>query len=159
MRDVRSEELTGRLLLVGLVGAVVLIADLVTKAIAGNVWAADPLIVIPSVLTFTYIENFGASFDLFEGAGTFLAIAAIVAIAVVFTAARTARPLGELVGYGLIGGGAAGNLVDRIARGEGLFDGGVIDWIQFPNFPVFNIADSAVNIGVGLLLLVAWRTR
>lgn len=155
----RSEELTGRLLLVGLVGSVIVAADLVTKAVAGNVWSTDPFVAVPSVLTFTFIENFGASFDLFEGAGTFLAIAAIVAIGIVLAAARTPRPLAELVAFGLIGGGAAGNLVDRIARGPGLFDGGVIDWIQFPNFPVFNIADASVNVGVGLLLLVAWRTR
>ena len=155
----RSEELSGRLLLVGLVGTAVVAVDLATKAIAGNVWSSDPLVAIPSVLTFTFVENFGASFDLFEGAGTFLAIAALVAIGIVFTAARTPRPLAELVAFGLIGGGAAGNLVDRIARGPGWFDGGVIDWIQFPNFPVFNLADTAVNVGVGLLLLVAWRTR
>jgi signal peptidase II len=56
-------------------------------------------------------------------------------------------------------GGAAGNLIDRLARGEGLVDGLVIDWIQFPNFPIFNIADSSLTIGVGFMLLATWRAR
>ena len=81
------------------------------------------------------------------------------AIVIVLNALREERPLIETIAFGLIGGGAAGNLVDRLARGDGLTDGGVIDWIQFPNFPVFNVADSSITVAVVLLLAQAWRTE
>lgn len=159
MREVRVTELRRRLLLVGSVAAAVVLVDHLTKLVAARVFVTSPLVVIPNVLTFVFTENRGASFSLFQGGGTFLALAALVAVGIVVASAWTPRPLGELIGFGLIGGGAVGNLIDRLARGPGLFDGPVIDWIQFPHFPVFNIADAAINIGVAVLLVVAWRHR
>ncbi|MXX45221.1 MAG: signal peptidase II, partial [Acidimicrobiia bacterium] len=76
---------------------------------------------------------------------------------VVGWALRTPRPGLEVIGLGLVMGGAVGNLVDRATRGEGLLDGKVVDWIQVPNFPVFNLADTALTVGVGLVLLSALR--
>ena len=140
-------------------GAAVVALDLVTKRVAAASFADERLTVIPGVLWFTYAENFGAAFSLFQDAGTFLALAAIVAVGIVLWALREERPLGETVAFGMIGGGATGNLIDRIARGDGLFDGGVIDWIQVPNFPVFNIADSSLTVAVALLLVLAWRSE
>ncbi|GIU92936.1 MAG: hypothetical protein KatS3mg011_1842 [Acidimicrobiia bacterium] len=132
-------------------------ADLLTKRWAARSFRDAPAVVVDPFLRFTFVENPGSAFSLFQGAGTLLALAAFVALGMIAGALRRARGMGEVVGFALIGGGALGNLIDRIARGPGLLDGTVIDWIQVPNFPVFNLADSAITVGVGLLLITAWR--
>ena len=86
-----------------------------------------------------------------------LGLAAAGAVGVIGWALLRPRPGSEVVGLGLVMGGAVGNLVDRATRGEGLLDGKVVDWIQVPNFPVFNMADTALTVGVGLVLLSAFR--
>lgn len=143
------------LLALPVAGAVVA-ADLWTKRNAAASFADGPLTVIPGILTFTFGENSGASFSMFQNGGPFLAMAAVVAVVVVLVALRHPRPTLEVIAFGLIMGGATGNLADRIFRAEGFLDGRVIDWIQFPNFPVFNIADSAITISVMLLFMVVW---
>jgi lipoprotein signal peptidase len=52
-----------------------------------------------------------------------------------------------------------GNLVDRFARGDGIIDGPVIDWIELSVIPTFNIADASVTLAVSLLLIHAWRSK
>lgn len=149
-----------RQILIGIgTGLAVVVVDLLTKRLAASAFADERLTVIPGVLWFTYTENFGAAFSMLQDAGVFLSIAAVTAIVIVLNALREERPLVETIAFGLIGGGAAGNLIDRIARGDGLTDGGVIDWIQLPNFPVFNVADSSITVAVVLLLGHAWLTE
>ncbi len=135
------------------------ILDLVTKRVAGASFRGEELTVIPKVLSFTFIENPGSAFSLFRGGGQVFAIAALVAVVAVLVTLRNPHTDLETVGFGLIMGGALGNFVDRMARGPGLFDGTVIDWIRFPNFPVFNLADSGLTIGVALLFVAMWRQR
>jgi len=142
-----------------LIAVAIVALDLVTKRIAALSFVDERVTVIPGALWFTYGENPGAAFSLFQNAGPFLGVAALIAIGVILFALRKPRPVGEVVAFGLVMGGAAGNLIDRIARGSGWLDGHVIDWIQFPNFPIFNIADSAVTIAVVVMFLVAMRHR
>ncbi|HXZ73649.1 MAG TPA: signal peptidase II, partial [Streptosporangiaceae bacterium] len=61
------------------------------------------------------------------------------------------------VTLGLLLGGATGNLTDRLLRSPGLFRGDVVDWIQLPHWPVFNVADSAIVCGGALAVLLAAR--
>ena len=68
-----------------------------------------------------------------------------------------AESVTERSALGIILGGAIGNLVDRFARGDGVLDGPVVDWINFRNFPTFNLADSFVFIGAVILLWSAYR--
>lgn len=152
----RQPGLSRRLVLTGLVSLAVLGLDLLTKRWAAMTFATEPQPILDPVLTFTYTENAGSAFNLIEG-GPILGLAAVVAVGIVIGAVWSPRPTVEVVGFALIGGGALGNLVDRLARGDGVLDGRVIDWIRFPNFPVFNIADSALTVGVVLLLVAAWR--
>jgi signal peptidase II len=84
-------------------------------------------------------------------------IAAIVATIAILIALRTRRPRIEVIAFGMVLGGALGNLIDRIARGPGVLDGHVIDWIQFPNFPIFNIADSSITLAVVALFIASLR--
>lgn len=159
MRFVRETGLSRQYFVGASIAVVVVAADLLTKRQAAISFRDNPVEVIPWLLTFTYTENSGAAFSLFRGAGSLIGVVAFVAVGICAWALRTPRPLLEVVGLGMVAGAAVGNLWDRIARGDGLLDGWVIDWIQFPNFPVFNIADSAITIGVGLLLLASWRSR
>jgi signal peptidase II len=157
VRDVRSEEGLRAYVVAVTTAVAVVILDLVTKRIAAASFADQPLTVIPGVLRFTFGENPGAAFSMFQDGGQFLALAAMVAVVVVLVALRTPRPTMEVVAFGLIMGGAVGNLIDRIARADSFLDGRVIDWIQFPNFPIFNIADSAITISVVLLFVATWQ--
>lgn len=137
----------------------VLALDQVTKVWSETSLADGRIEVIPGFLWFTYAENTGASFSLFQGRGSIIGVVAIGAVIFVLASLRAERPALEVAGLGLVLGGAVGNLVDRFRRGDGLLDGPVVDWIQVPNFPVFNVADSALTIGVVLLLISAWQHR
>jgi signal peptidase II len=132
--------------------------DQLTKRWAAIEFADAPRPIIPGILTFRFTENPGAAFSLFENAGPFLGIAAVIAVGLVGAGLAKKRPMYEVVGFGLIIGGAIGNLVDRIARGPGFLDGRVIDWVQLPNFPTFNLADSAITLAVVTLLIGSWRS-
>ncbi len=152
----RAKLITTLGLAAGAVAAVVT-ADQISKRWAEDSFDTERLEVVPDLLWFTYVENPGSAFSMFQNAGVWLGVAAAGAVGVIGWALRTPRPGVEVVGLGLVMGGAVGNLVDRATRGEGLLDGKVVDWIQVPNFPVFNVADTALTVGVGLVLLSALR--
>lgn len=151
--------MTRRYLVSGSIAAAVVTADLATKRMAALLFADAPVTVIPDFFGFTYTENPGAAFSLFQNAGPLLGVAAIlVSIGILFIL-RKSRPLVEVIALGLVLGGAIGNLIDRVARGLGVLDGRVIDWISLWPIPTFNIADAAVTSAVGLLLIHTWQTR
>jgi len=141
------------------VAAAVVVADLLTKRYAALNFAGNPVEVIPGFLGFTYVENPGGAFGSFQNGGTIIALAAVVVTIVVIVALGRERPLLETIALGFVLGGALGNLVDRFARGEGIIDGSVIDWIDLWVIPTFNIADASITVTVALLLVHAWRTR
>ncbi len=160
MRDVRLQDLRrNRLLTLVAVAGLVALTDQVTKAWAERTFVGDPRESIPVVLPFTFTENTGAAFSFFQNAGPFLSVAAVAALGIIVAAVWNPRPVAEVVGFALIAGGAVGNLIDRLTRGDGLVDGPVVDWIQLPNFPVFNLADTSITFGVAVLLWVSWRNR
>ncbi len=82
---------------------------------------------------------------------------AITVIVVILRSSRRIRSLPWAITLGLLLGGATGNLVDRIFRSPGLFRGWVVDWIQVPHWPVFNLADSAIVCGGILAVLLSVR--
>ena len=141
------------------VAAAVVTVDLLTKRYAATHFKGDPVELLGGFLGFTYVENPGGAFGSFRGGGTVIAIAAIVVTGFVLFALSRPRPRGELLALGLVVGGAVGNLVDRFARGDGLVDGAVIDWINLWFIPTFNIADASVSVAVALLVLNAWWNR
>jgi signal peptidase II len=100
-------------------------------------------------LKFIFVRNTGSAFGLFQGQSSILTVLTFVAIG--FLGAffdRNARqdPIVSLA-VGLLIGGAIGNLIDRIRLGY------VIDWIKVPHWPTFNIADSAITVGVTVLII------
>jgi signal peptidase II len=117
-----------------------------------------PVTLLGGLITLQLYRNPGAAF----GVGpSFTAIYALVAAAVLATIMRVSGRLQSwlwTIALGLVLGGAAGNLVDRLFRSPGPMHGFVIDWIKLPYFPeTFNIADSAVSLGVALLVLASIR--
>jgi signal peptidase II len=146
--------------LIGLgIATVVVVADLLTKRYAALNFDGNPVEIIPGFFGFTFVENPGGAFGMFQNGGVVIGIAAVIITLVVLVALATERPMAETVALGLVVGGAVGNLVDRFARGEGIIDGAVIDWVELWWIPTFNIADTSVTVAVALLLIHAWRSK
>ena len=150
-RAVRSRSLFG-------VAVFVLAADAVSKVIVvGQLSHHPPVRLLGGLLTLRLIRNSGAAFSL----GTSLTLVfTAIAVGVIIFILRTARRLRSLpwaITLGLLLGGATGNLADRIFRAPGPMRGDVVDWIQLPHWPVFNLADSAIVCGGVLAVLLAVR--
>lgn len=145
-----------RLLLVGVALAVVLF-DQLTKWWAINSLDGSDVDVIWT-LRFHLTHNTGASFSMGGQFGPWIALAAIVVVGILLWHGRTATSRIGAAALGLVVGGAAGNLIDRTFRGDGLFDGAVVDFIDLQWWPVFNIADMGIVIG-GILLAVTTLMR
>ena len=137
---------------------VVLVADVVSKvAIVATMHEGETVRLIGRLLRINYTRNAGAAFSIGTGA-TVLFTA--VAVAVAFVIVRQARRLVSrswAITLGLLLGGALGNLVDRLLRAPGPLRGHVVDWIELPHWPVFNVADSAIVIGACIAVLLAAR--
>ena len=105
-------------------------------------------------LQFNLAFNSGMAFSRGRGMGPYIAVVATardrVAAGVVAQRRDEAR---QRSGWGCLIGGAAGNLIDRMFRGDAWLRGSVVDFIDFQWFPIFNVADIAVNVGAGLLIL------
>ncbi len=106
---------------------------------------------------FHLVFNTGAAFTSGSGYGPVLAVLAMVMAAVLlFLASRRTDRFG-IVLFGLIVGGAIGNLIDRVFRADdGLFSGAVVDFIDLGWWPVFNIADSAIVVGVAAFVVLSF---
>ncbi len=131
------------------VGALVLGADQLTKALVRASIERGEVVEVVAGLSLVNVRNRGIAFGLFSGAGPWLAVIVGVAMLVLIATfvAHADTPLAWLPG-GLLLGGALGNLVDRIREGA------VTDFIDLPSWPAFNLADSAITVGVLALLYV-----
>jgi signal peptidase II len=98
--------------------------------------------------------NNGAAFSLGSGSGRFFAIFAVTFIAIVFYIGRRIDSKVWAVTLGALVGGVSGNLSDRIFRAPGGLNGGVVDWIQLPHWPVFNFADIAIDVSVIAIVIL-----
>jgi signal peptidase II len=139
--------------------------DQITKVLVLHFLGANPSTqersVIPGFFKLVHWGNTGAAWSLFRGNNYWLAVVAIAALAVLFVSRHhfDARTLLGQLAFGLICGGIAGNLIDRLRVGH------VIDFLYFyvlrngseVGFPAFNVADSAICTGVGLVFLVTLR--
>lgn len=147
-----------RLIVLG-IAALVIVVDAVSKIWAMSALQSGSVHVVGDLLVLRLVRNPGAAFGSFGRAGPLIGVLAVVATAWVFYYAGRVRRIWPLVGLGLIAGGAVGNLVDRILRAPGWLSGSVVDFIEVPHWPVFNLADSAVVVGVVLVILTLGRGR
>ena len=137
--------------------ALIWLIDYATKVWAlNNLSQVEPIRIIGSILQLRLVFNPGAAFS-FGTSFTFIfTILAVMAVAVIaYFAIKIANRWWSVV-LGLALGGVLGNLTDRIFREPSIFNGHVIDWIELPSFPVFNVADMAI-VGAALVsvLLIA----
>lgn len=144
------------------VAAGVVVADQLTKQWAVNT-LADRDIDVFWTLRFHLSFNTGMAFSRGQNWGPVIGVVALLVIVVLLLSLR--RQPGRLtdISIGLIVGGAIGNVLDRLFRSPGWLRGGVVDFIDFQWFPIFNIADIAINVGAAALILnavlTARRTR
>jgi signal peptidase II len=141
-----------------LLAGLVVVLDQLTKLWAVAALSGRPVDVIDDVLRLRLTRNPGGAFSLLTGFTPLLALlAAAMAVVIVRT---TRRATDRVMAYSLalVLGGAVGNLIDRLARAPGFLRGEVIDFIKLPYWPTFNLADSAITIGVAVIVLRGWRS-
>jgi lipoprotein signal peptidase len=140
------------------VAAFVLAADVISKAIVVARMADHaPIRLLDGLLTITLTRNGGAAFSIGTSMTIVFTAIAVGVIVYILRAARNLRSIGWAITLGLLLGGATGNLVDRIFRAPGPFEGHVVDWIELPHWPVFNLADSSIVCAGVLVVLLALR--
>jgi len=150
----RSHRRTIVLLLV--TAAVVVALDQITKAIVvSRLRDGESVRALDGVLHWTLQRNPGSAFGLFQHIPiVFTILSAGIALGILVASPRI-RARATAFSLGLVLGGAAGNLIDRIVRPPAVFRGHVIDFIDFRVWPVFNLADSAVVVGAILLAIAS----
>lgn len=143
-----------------LVGVLAYAVDVITKIIAVAKLEGPPVKtvnVIPNVLDLTLVRNSGAAFGIATGYTAVLTVIALGVCVVVIRVARTLRDPVWAVALGLLLGGALGNLTDRLVRAPGPLQGHVVDFLQLPHWPVFNLADCCVCVAAALIALQSFR--
>jgi signal peptidase II len=140
------------------VAALVVVADQVTKRLAEDRLRPQRSVpVVDDILRLTYVQNRGAAFGLLQDQTAFFVLVGVIVIGVIAASYRYLPRSGFLLhlALGLQLGGAIGNLIDRVRQGY------VVDFVDFGYqanwWPVFNVADSAIVIGVALLALNAMQ--
>ncbi len=134
------------------------VLDLATK-----IWAVNNLSyksnikVIGEFFQLTFLRNSGAAFSFAAGATIFLSIFGLIVMSAILYYSPQITSKGWAVVLGLVLGGILGNMVDRIFREPGVLRGHVIDWMQLPNWPVFNIADTAIVSAAVIAMVLTAR--
>lgn len=144
------------LLIFGAVAAAAFALDQGTKILAvAHLDPGSSVLLLGGWLRLTLTQNVGSAFGLIRSGTIPLAASALVCVVIlgyVFRGGLVRAPVRSMP-LGLVVGGALGNLLDRVRTG------GVVDFIDLQVWPVFNIADAAITIGVGLLAIGIARRR
>ena len=134
--------------------------DIASKLLISNLMDIyDSIVVIRNFFNITYVRNTGAAWSIFSDKTWFVILLSFIIIVILFIYIYKNKPkfLIEIMGYSMILGGAIGNFIDRIIYGY------VIDFLDFSifgyNYPIFNLADTFIVIGVILLLVYMWRYK
>ena len=145
----------GLVLALGLALAVFVLDQGIKALVERSMRVGESVELVPGFLSLTHIKNDGGAFGILGGSQAVLLLGSAVAVGVVLWMLLSGEPSKPTtVGCGLILGGAAGNLLDRLSAGE------VTDYVHFSFWYIFNAADAAITVGVVLLLLsVLWPER
>ena len=146
---------SGSIMMSVAIAAVVVAADQLTKEWALGRLGDGEIIHVIWTLQFNLAFNTGMAFGKAQGLGPVIAVIATVVVAGLLVSLRRASSALSTVAIGSVVGGAVGNLIDRVFRADGILDGSVVDFIDFQWFPIFNVADIAINVG-GILLVIGY---
>jgi len=148
----------GRVAALLAVAVIVLVTDIITKVvIVATLSDRAPVKLLGDFLTLRVTRNPGAAFSIGPSLTVVFAVIAVGVIVFILRTSRRIQSLAWAVTLGLLLGGATGNLTDRLFRFPGPFRGYVVDWIQIPHWPVFNVADSCIVCGGVLAVFLAVR--
>jgi lipoprotein signal peptidase len=138
-----------------LVAVTVVVLDQVSKAIiVATMPDRLPIRLLGGLVSVNYTRNPGAAFSVGTGFTLLFTALAVGVIVLILRTAPRLYSVGWAIALGALLGGAVGNLIDRLLRAPGPGRGYVVDWIQLPHWPVFNVADSAIVCAAcGLVLL------
>jgi signal peptidase II len=155
-REVSEAPARPRVVFVGL-AALVVALDQLSKQWALVALDDGPIDLVGS-LRLKLAFNDSAAFSIGGGRTTLIAVIGLVVVVVLVRMGLRAERRLWAMGLGVVLGGALGNLVDRVARdGSGVLGGKVVDFIDLQWWPVFNVADVSLWVGIGLLFLSTWR--
>jgi signal peptidase II len=146
-------ELRHSRILFGLIAAIVFLDQSAKYLIQAYLPLDQEIILIPKLLSLTHLTNTGASFGILRGMNSFLIVLGLGVVVFLFYQIYQKEQTEPLWPFALIIGGAISNVLDRVMHGF------VIDFIQIPFWPSFNIADSAITIGVITLIIYSLRTK
>jgi signal peptidase II len=145
-------------LTLALVALAAYLTDVLTKTLAMKHLAGrEPIEVLGPVLRLTLVRNPGAAFSTGTSFTVVLTLLAAAAVVTVLVLARRVGATGWAVALGLLLGGVSGNLTDRMLRDPSPLRGHVVDFLQLPNWPVFNVADVCINAAAALIIWLTWR--
>ncbi len=148
-------------LYIGVLLLVVLLDQITKLIVVSQMSLGDSVPLIDGVFHFTYILNKGAAFGMLsDHRWIFIVLSTVAVVGIAAYLILRSRKIGTLWGISMamICGGGIGNMIDRLWNGETFGDGAVIDFLDFCAFPklwswIFNVADAAVCIGAGLIIL------
>jgi signal peptidase II len=132
-------------------------ADLLTKTLALRNLGGDPVPLVGDLLQLRLVRNPGAAFSLGTSYTPVLTVIAVIAAVVVLVLVRRVADRLWAFGLGCLFGGVLGNLTDRVFREPSFMHGHVIDFLELPSWPVFNVADICINVAAGVIILQALR--
>jgi signal peptidase II len=154
-RPLPSRRLLGLFALVATVGYTV---DVVTKVLAvERLQDGRTVEVVGDLLTLHLVRNPGAAFSTGTSYTFLLSLVSIAAVVVVLYLVRRLGSTGWAVGLGFLLAGVAGNLTDRILREPEPMRGHVVDFLQLPNWPIFNVADICINVAAAVIIVQSFR--
>lgn len=147
-----------------LIGRLTVLAVLVTAVDQLTKWWAEnelagrePIQIVGDLLQLRLLYNSGAAFSIATGMTWLLTLIVIVVIVVVIRASAKLGSKGWAIAFGLLLGGAFGNLIDRLFRDPGFLEGHVVDFIDYGGLFVGNIADIAITVAAVLIAVLTWR--
>jgi signal peptidase II len=150
---------------IAVLALIVFVLDQSTKwLVLSHLELGDEMTVVPGFFRLVHWGNTGAAWSLFSGNNGALALVGVFALVALYLTRHhfSSHTLGGQIAFGLIFGGIAGNLTDRLTRHA------VVDFLYFYlqqrggriiDFPAFNVADTAICTGVGLIFLITWKTE
>lgn len=140
-------------LVAGIMVAVAVVDQVVKQVMLATLTPGEPVAVIGDWFRWLLLFNSGAAFSMGQNLTWLITAIQLAFVVGALIAAPRLRVRSAAVGIALVAGGALGNLIDRLFRPPGFWFGHVVDYISVGDFAVFNLADTAINIGVAVFVL------